>query len=145
MDNVLSDAQHHATTANLPKDPQNTTAVHANDDGDADIAGDDFDDTLASTNYYTCPLQQKEFNARCKKSFFGDGNTKSPVFYPNNLLGGRCQPKDIGVSQVHIFAPHLHLGLPFPPCPSCGWRSVDDKMVTTKGAADDGTPCLWCG
>jgi hypothetical protein len=44
---------------------------------------------------------------------------------PYQLVGGGCQPELIGLGPVHVWAPHLHMGLPLPPCPKHGWASYD--------------------
>jgi hypothetical protein len=32
-----------------------------------------------------------------------------------------------------VHAPHLYLGLPKPPCPKCGWESVDKGCIVLNG------------
>ena len=39
----------------------------------------------------------------------------------------------IGVGKLHVHAPHLFLGYAMPPCPTCGWKSVDNDTIKTKG------------
>jgi hypothetical protein len=52
-----------------------------------------------------------------------------------------------------MHAPHLYLGLPKPPCPKCGWESVDKGCISLNGwcearrVYDDGIDewvCLMC-
>ena len=39
----------------------------------------------------------------------------------------------IGLGAFHMHAPHLEMGLPLPPCPRCGWKSVDKQKVISRG------------
>jgi len=52
------------------------------------------------------------------------------------VLKKGCDRKLIGVGPCHVHAPHLYLGLPKPPCPKCGWASVDKGAVVTNGWCD---------
>jgi hypothetical protein len=55
---------------------------------------------------------------------------------PPDVLKKGCDRKLIGVGPCHVHAPHLYLGLPKPPCPKCGWASVDKGAVVTNGWCD---------
>ena len=52
---------------------------------------------------------------------------------PPKVLPNACQPEDVGLGAFIMHAPHLEIGLPLPPCPRCGWKSVDKEMVTSNG------------
>ena len=52
---------------------------------------------------------------------------------PPKVLPNACQPEHIGLGAFHMHAPHLEMGLPLPPCPRCGWKSVDKQKVISRG------------
>ena len=52
------------------------------------------------------------------------------------MIKAGCDRSLIGVGACHVHAPHLYLGLPLPPCPKCGWLSIDQQQVTTNGMCD---------
>ena len=54
-------------------------------------------------------------------------------FDPPDVSKSGCNPAYIGVGRVHVHAPHLFLGFAKPPCPTCGWKSVDQDTIKTKG------------
>ena len=49
------------------------------------------------------------------------------------MLKSRCDPALIGVGPCHVHHPRGILGLPLPPCPTHGWKSVDDQQIVTNG------------
>ena len=80
------------------------------------------------------PTFQKEFNTRAAKQFVKSGaNLSSATFRPKDMIRSGCDRKLIGVGACHIHAPHRYLGLPLPPCPKHGWRSVDEKRLKPRG------------
>ena len=50
-----------------------------------------------------------------------------------------CNPAYIGIGTLHVHAPHLFLGYAVPPCPNCGWKSVDNDTIKIKGVCP--VPC----
>ncbi len=49
------------------------------------------------------------------------------------MLKSRCDPELIGVGPCHVHHPRGILGLPLPPCPTHGWKSVDEQHIITNG------------
>ena len=135
---VHANAQHHADTVPVPKGPGKNVDINDNDNenDDNDHPGDEIDLQFAKDNYYSCSPAQNFFNSSVKDAFFTQGKTGQVVYHPKGVLIGRCQPGDISVTQAHVHAPHKSLCLALPPCPVCGWDSVDTNMVTTNGTAD---------
>ena len=127
---VRDTPQAHASTQALPRGPG--TKFTPNDE-DVDDSDED-DEELSSLNYYQCPPQQIKFNSVARR-FFNEKQSTQQVFYPPDVLTSRCDPDLIGLVPCYVNAPHKSLGLPLPPCPKCGWKSVDDRMVTTNGVA----------
>ena len=110
-----------------------TSASHGGAGGSAD-GGDDDDDAEDATfhGYYRVSPSQRAFNARVAAEYMR-GEHKSTKIMPPNVLRMNCDPKYIGLGPCHVHAPHIFLGLPLPPCPRCGWKSVDQETLKPKG------------
>jgi hypothetical protein len=95
------------------------------------------DDDVEDTNfhqYYSIAANQRAFNEQIMSDYMkGERDRKLIKVEPYELIGSGCNPELIGVGPVHICAPHLHMGLPLPPCPRHGWRSVDEGKLHTRG------------
>ena len=133
--------QHHAAggaaPAGRPAPKAGGSADGADDDGGGAGDEDDGEEDAAFRNYYRVTATQRAFNIECKNQFKGSAaNLGSAIFRPPDVLKKGCDRKLIGVGPCHVHAPHLYLGLPKPPCPKCGWASVDKGAVVTNG---------WCG
>ena len=133
--------QHHAAggaaPAGRPAPKAGGSADGADDDGGGAGDEDDGEEDAAFRNYYRVTAEQRAFNVECKNQFKGSAaNLGSAIFRPPDVLKKGCDRKLIGVGPCHVHAPHLYLGLPKPPCPKCGWASVDKGAVVTNG---------WCG
>ena len=133
--------QHHAAggaaPAGRPAPKAGGSADGADDDGGGAGDEDDGEEDAAFRNYYRVTAEQRAFNVECKNQFKRSGaNLGSAIFRPPDVLKKGCDRKLIGVGPCHVHAPHLYLGLPKPPCPKCGWASVDKGAVVTNG---------WCG
>jgi hypothetical protein len=104
------------------------------DDDDDDADDDDEDADPKFANYYRVTRQQRAHNVESKDKFKKNAaNLKSATFRPDGVLKKGCDRDLIGVGPCHVHAPHLYLGLPKPPCPRCGWPSVDEKCVAANG------------
>ena len=68
-------------------------------------------------------------------------NLVSSTFRPMDVVKAGCKRELIGVGACHVHGPHIYLGLPLPPCPKCGWRSVEGKHLKVKWYLSC-TPCL---
>ena len=96
--------------------------------------GDDGEEDPALHHYYKVSPNQREFNESVASEYVsGERDRKLIKVEPYELIGGGCQQELIGLGSVHICAPHLHMGLPLPPCPRCEWKSVDEGKVHTRG------------
>ena len=92
------------------------------------------DDALRNANYYTVSAQQRAFNEEKMRDFVKTAaNLSHSYFDPPDVSKSGCNPAYIGVGRVHVHAPHLFLGFAKPPCPTCGWKSVDQDTIKTKG------------
>ena len=103
------------------------------DEGDDD-EGDDDEQDAAFKQYYRVTPQQRAFNRNAAFHFRKNAaNLNSSIIRPRDVVKSGCDRSFIGVGACHVYAPHLYLGLPLPPCPTCGWKAVDRKRVTTRG------------
>ena len=130
--------QHHAAAGTAPAG-RPPGSGGSGSDGDQDDRGTDEDDADDRQDpdfhqYYKVSPAQREFNSKVTGEYMsGERSHKQIKIEPDDLLASGCRPELIGVGAVHICAPHLHLGLPLPPCPRHGWASVDGKRVRPKG------------
>ena len=102
-------------------------------DAEQDGGGSDDDDDEESADFrhfYAISSNQRAWNSKVAREYAKGG---AVVVQPPDLLRSGCDPALVGLGTVHIFAPHLHLGLPLPPCPRCGWDAVDSGQLTCKG------------
>ena len=145
-DQVLASAQqnlqHHAAGGSAP--PGRPAAAAASSSGgggaaadgaDGDDQDDDDDDQDPNfRNYYRVTSQQRAFNLAAKEQFKKQAaSLSSPIFRPKDVIKAGCDRELIGVGACHVFAPHLYLGLPKPPCPKHDWMAVDKGCVATWG------------
>ena len=80
------------------------------------------------------PSNQRAFNEKSARAYLNnDVDRKVTRMEPPKLLPSGCQPENIGLGALHMHAPHLELGFPMPPCPRCGWKSVDKNKVSSNG------------
>ena len=139
-----ANAQHHAQAEQVPpgRRPREAAASGSrNDDDDdepADAAGaeDDDDDheDAEFAHFYRVSSNQRDFNRSSAKAYRkGETDRKVTRMVPPKVLPNACQPEHIGLGAFHMHAPHLEMGLPLPPCPRCGWKSVDKQKVTSRG------------
>ena len=102
-------------------------------DGDEDADDDDERDP-SFYQYYRVSPNQRAFNETVAREYVkGESDRSLSKVEPYELIGGGCQSESIGLGPVHICAPHLHMGLPLPPCPRHGWKSVDEGKLHTRG------------
>ena len=147
-----SNAQHHAQPQPLPsggaQSGRRTWPGDGDDDDDDDDSGasgvvgagaalddDDDDEDADFQQFYRVSPHQKAFNVQKARQYIkGQISRKVRRIEPPKLLPKNgCQPEHIGLGAFHMHAPHLEMGLPLPPCPRCGWKSVDQKRVSTNG------------
>ena len=99
-----------------------------------DAAGDDEEEDTNFHQYYKVSPNQRAFNESVASEYVsGEHDRKLIKVEPYELVGSGCQQEVVGLGPVHICAPHLHMGLPLPPCPRCGWKSVDQCKLRTRG------------
>ena len=152
-----ANAQHHAQAEPLPSgrprapsqlngssDAARTAAGNGGSDSssgndhdapDADT-GDDDDDSEDPNfkQYYHVSADQKAFNEESGHAYLkGEVDRKVTRIVPPKVLPSGCNPELVGVGAFNMHAPHLEMGLPLPPCPRCGWKSVDSRRVSTNG------------
>ena len=109
-------------------------AGRASDDDAPDHDDGEEDDALRKANYYTVSAQQRAFNEEKTRVFVKTAaNLPHAYFEPPDISKSGCDPAYIGVGKLHVHAPHLFLGYAKPPCPTCGWKSVDNDTIKTKG------------
>ena len=109
-------------------------ASRARDDDAPDHDDGEEDDALRKANYYTVSAQQRAFNEEKMCDFVKTAaNLSHSYFDPPDVSKSGCNPAYIGVGRVHVHAPHLFLGFAKPPCPTCGWKSVDQDTVKSWG------------
>ena len=136
--------QHHAAAGTAPAGRSAGSGASAgglNDSGGADddggeggADGDDDEEDASFHQFYAVSSNQKAFNITVAKEYMKKGSDHKVVrIEPDNLLASGCKKACVGLGAVHICAPHLHLGLPLPPCPKHGWASVDRKKLRTRG------------
>ena len=114
-------------------------AGRASDDGVPDHDDGEEDDELRRANYYAVSAQQRAFNEQKTRDFVKQAaNLPHAYFDPPDVSKSGCGPKVIGVGRVHVHAPHLFLGYAKPPCPTCGWKSVDNDTIKTWGVCAGG-------
>ncbi len=143
---AAQNAQHHAAAGTAPLGrPAGNGGVGDGGDGNggggaaarARAAADANDDDVEDANfqqYYAVSPAQKAFNNDVAREYIAAKGRHMPIkVQPKNVISGFCQPALIGLGPVHICAPHYHLGLPLPPCPRHGWRSVDHDKLHTNG------------
>ena len=100
----------------------------------AEADPDDSEPDERFRHYYSITSQQAAFNACAVAKFkSGAANIPSATFTPTDVVKAGCDRSLIGVGACHVHAPHKYLGLPLPPCPKCGWKSVDGQHVSTRG------------
>ena len=138
----VSAAQHlqqHAAAGSAPAGRPSTAAAAASHDADGHELNDDCDDDdeedASFRQFYRVSAQQNAFNRSTARSYMrGDILRSESKIEPDNLLASGCREELIGVGPVHIFAPHLHIGLPMTPCwrHAHGWKSVDGGHVHKK-------------
>ena len=115
-----------------PHDDEDGEAEHEEDAEDA-VAGDGMDASVRQ--FFKVPPVQGAWNKKMSQKYLRGELSQSEIqIKPPNLLGTGCQNEFIGLGPLHIFAPHLHAGLPMvpPPC-SHGWKAVDENEVAPKG------------
>ena len=104
--------------------------------GGVNIVADGDDDTEDANfhHFYRVSETQKAFNESVAYEYqHGELDRRIIQVQPYQLVGGGCQPELIGLGPVHVWAPHLHMGLPLPPCPKHGWASYDQGKLRTRG------------
>ena len=112
-----------------------TGAARTSDDDAPDHDDGEEDDALRKANYYTVSAQQKAFNEEKTHDFIKTAaNLSHSYFDPPDVSKSGCNPAYLGVGRIHVHAPHLFLGFAKPPCPTCGWKSVDNDTVKSWGA-----------
>lgn len=136
--------QHHAAagTAPLGRSRASGNGGGSNAGGGSGLGGinaaeggDDDDEEDANFHqFYRVSKTQKEWNESVAYEYqHGELDRRIISVQPYQLIGGGCQPEHIGLGPVHICAPHLHMGLPLPPCPKHGWASYDQGKLRTRG------------
>jgi len=111
-----------------------TGAARTSDDDAPDHDDGEEDDALRKANYYTVSAQQKAFNEEKMRDFIKTAaNLSHSYFDPPDVSKSGCNPAYLGVGRLHVHAPHLFLGFAKPPCPTCGWKSVDNDTVKSWG------------
>jgi hypothetical protein len=136
-----ANAQHHAQAEQVPpgRRPSASGSRHDDDDDEpADAAGaeedDDDHEDAEFAHYYRVSSNQRDFNRSSAKAYRkGETDRKVTRMVPPKVLPNACQPEHIGLGAFHMHAPHLEMGLPLPPCPRCGWKSVDKQKVISRG------------
>jgi hypothetical protein len=146
-----ANAQHHADAETVPagrlrdaaasQDHHGAAAAAAGDgaaaaaaDVDDDALDDDDEEDPNFPHYYRVSSNQRKFNSASAKAYRkGELNRKVTRVVPPKVLPNACLPEIVGLGAFHMHAPHLEMGLPLPPCPRCGWKSVDKQMVTSRG------------
>ena len=105
----------------------------------ARMAGRTDDDDVCDANFhqfYKVSMAQRVFNEMIASEYqSGERDRCWTKVELGELIGSGCDRNLIGLGPVHVFAPHLHLGLPLPPCPKCGWDSVDNGKLRTRVAS----------
>ena len=95
---------------------------------------DDDEEDEEIRNFYRVSPHQRAFNLASAKAYRkGEISQKVTRIVPPKMLPNGCQPEHIGLGAFHMCAPHLEMGMPLPPCPRCGWKSVDQQKVTSNG------------
>jgi hypothetical protein len=139
-----ANAQHHAQPTPLPSGRPPGVGQSARGgggggqggsvDADDDADDDDDDEDASFAQYYRVAPNQKLFNQTCAREYLKhEVDRKVTCIIPPKILPSACQPELIGLGAFHMHAPHLELGLPLPPCPRCGWKSIDRGRVTSNG------------
>ena len=110
--------------------------VGSGDDVDDGGGRDDDEEDANFSQYYAVSPAQSQFNKDVAHEYL-DGRRDRKVIRvePDELLASGCKPALVGLGAVHICAPHLHLGLPLPPCPRHGWASADRTTSTNASCA----------
>ena len=104
------------------------------DDGAGDADDDDDEEDAGFRQYYAVSRHQRAFNRKSAQEYLNkEADHKVTRMEPPKLLPTGCQPENIGLGALHMHVPHLELGLPMPPCPRCGWKSVDKNKVSSNG------------
>ena len=104
----------------------------ASDDDAPDHDDGEEDDVLCKANYTVSA--QRAFNEEKTRDFVKTAaNLSHAYFEPPDISKSGCNLAYIGVGKLHVHAPHLFLGYAMPPCPTCGWKSVDNDTIKTKG------------
>ena len=132
---ATANPQHHAHAGAAPagRGVKKPVAVERTGVG---VAADDGAADPAFGNFYTVPKNQRAFNEQIAKDYnSGALDRRASFFDADDLVGGGCQAGEVGVGRVHVFAPNKHVGLPLPPCPRCGWPSVDQGKVHANGTS----------
>lgn len=134
--------QHHAAPEHVPPGRSSGTRTgNGSSAGGDEVGGDASDDDGGSDDeddvespdfaqYYSVSSNQRQWNLKVKREFTKGGATVVP---PPDLLRSGCKPAFVGLGTVHVCAPHLHMGLPLPPCPRHGWAAVDSGNVHQWG------------
>ena len=103
----------------------------ADDDGVPDE--DDDEESEEFKQYYRVSSNQRAWNETVAHEYSNGLRDRGAIeVEPPNLLRSCCDPALVGLGKVHICAPHLHLGLPLPPCPRHGWEAVDRGKLHSK-------------
>ena len=98
------------------------------------VDDDDDEEDADFAHFYRVSSNQREFNSLTAKAYRkGEIDRKVTRVVPPQLLPNACQPEHIGLGIFHMHAPQLEMGLPLPPCPRCGWKSVDKQRVSLNG------------
>ena len=137
--------QHHAAAGTAPSGRSrasgngrgsNADGSGGSDSGGIDVVadGDDDEEDANFRHFYRVSEMQKEFNESVAYEYqHGELDRRIICVQPYQLVGGGCQAEHIGLGPVHLVVPHLHMGLPLPPCPKHGWPSVDQGKLRTRG------------
>eukprot|EP00908_Phaeocystis_cordata_P025582 Transcript_804.p1 GENE.Transcript_804~~Transcript_804.p1 ORF type:complete len:303 (-),score=119.48 Transcript_804:19-858(-) len=149
QESARQNAEHHAASQPPPSGRPATNAAGsggaaggsgaaagcaAEEEDAPDLDDGEEDEALREANYYAVSAQQKAFNEERTREFIkGAANMSHAYFEPPDVSKSGCNPAYIGVGKLHVHAPHLFLGFAKPPCPTCGWKSVDQDTVKSWG------------
>jgi hypothetical protein len=132
--------QHHAAAGVAPQGRSSNSTGGGSSSGGGGADDDDVPDVDDDEEcddfkqYYRVPPNQRAWNEKVAHEYANGLRDRGMIeVEPPNLLRSCCDPALVGLGKVHICAPHLHLGLPLPPCPRHGWDAVDRGKLHSKG------------
>jgi hypothetical protein len=131
--------QHHAAAGVAPQGRSSNSTGGGSSSGvgsggaDGDPDQDDDEESEEFKQYYRVSSNQRVWNETVAHEYSNGLRDRGAIeVEPPNVLRSCCDPALVGLGKVHICAPHLHLGLPLPPCPRHGWEAVDRGKLHSK-------------